>query len=308
MKLMRRLTPAAVAFGTVFAVTAIAPPAHATDGLMILEANRTLGKDHKGTILVQADGITLDCGSARVIGKGVRGAGIHLNGRRKVTVKNCAVTGFDTGIRLVDSHGNNFDGVTVDGAVDAGCSLLRSNQNRFVNSTFTNNVGGGCEYVESHYNLFERNVVNDNHDEGIDLEFSNNNAFNFNQVSSNDVDGFDLENSHANDLRGNVVVSNEGNGIELDRSNDNWLDDNMASANGYGFNRSGISLDASARNAIRGNIANSNARDGVRISDFSNDNTIANNTASGNGEWDGNLDSGTGNTFTGNDFARHNIP
>jgi parallel beta-helix repeat protein len=303
MKLVRRLALAAVSLGAMFAVTAIMPSAQASVGTMVVTANRTLSQDHRGTILVRADGITLDCGSSRVIGKGF-GAGIDLAGRGKVTVRNCAIAGFDNGIRLVDSHGNNFEEVTVDGSAGAGCSLLRSNLNLFINSNFTNNAGGGCEFVESHYNIFERNVVIDNTDEGLDLELSNNNTFTANDVSSNDSDGFDLENSHGNDILQNVIVGNTANGVELDFANDNAIDDNQVISNGHGTFRNGITLDASLRNAIRGNISNANARDGIRISDFSNDNEIANNSACNNGDWDGNLDSGTGNVFTGNMFCR----
>jgi len=313
MQLVRRSTLAVVATATMFAVFAAAPSAHATTGTLNLTESQPLTEDHHGRIVVAADGITLDCAHFRVVGfdaNGARlsGAGIALTGHNNVTVRNCNIEGFTNGVLLTNSHSNAFDQIRVTSALGAGCSLNQSHENVFANSRFTNNTGGGCEYVGSHYNRFNFNLVVDNVDEGLDIEQSNNNQF-FGNVVATNHDGFDLDDSHVNDILANQVGGNADNGIELDDSSGNWVDDNVVGSNGVNVRGNGITLDRSDGNAIRRNQSTSNGRDGIRISDLSDDNLISANQACHNLEWDGNLDSGSGNTFSDNEFCRQrNIP
>lgn len=319
MKIARRFMLGAVAVFAVSAVSAIVPSAQAggptsgrsgeTSGTLVITADTTLGEDHQGKIVIAADFVTLDCSFFTVSGDASLGAAIDLTGRRGVTVQNCTIRGFGSGVYLLDAHENNIDAVTVDGSAGPGCSLNDSNANLIIHSNFWNNgdpqlmTGGGCEFVNSHFNIFERNIVLSNGDEGLDLEDSHNNTFTANDVSSNRVDGFDLENSNANGLRENVVVDNTENGIELDGSNDNVITDNQTVSNGIGTRRNGISLDVSSHNAIRHNTSNSNGRNGIRINNRSNDNQIEANAACNNVEGDAFLANSTGNVFTGNAFC-----
>lgn len=123
-------------------------------------------------------------------------------------------------------------------------------------------------------------------------------------LAERNFDGFDLDTSHGNNIFANRVLGNVDNGIELDLSNDNAVDDNQSSSNGVGNAGNGITQDGSARNFLRRNIADSNGRDGIRLSDVSNDNQVLFNSACHNAAFDGNMDSGTGNGFTGNTFCR----
>ena len=59
------------------------------------------------TITSLAKGSTLDCGGKRMTGDG-SGYGIYLNNASSVTVKNCAITGFEQGIYLQSSRNNTL--------------------------------------------------------------------------------------------------------------------------------------------------------------------------------------------------------
>jgi parallel beta-helix repeat protein len=308
MRKVRRYALAAISFAVVVGASAIAPSAYATTGTLRIRQNRTLTEDHFGRVIIEANGVTLDCAGFRIVGLDaeggqITGAGIRMTNRRNVTIRNCHIEGFDNGLLMTNSGNNTFTSNTVVLAAAAGCSLNQSNSNLFTRYEFTNNEGGGCELVGSSGNRFELGLVTDNADEGFDLEQSNNNALAFNTVSHN-FDGFDLDTSNGNNIFANRVFGNFDNGIELDLSNDNLIDDNQSNLNGVGNAGNGITLDGSARNILRRNIADSNGRDGVRLSDFSNDNLVEFNAACHNTAFDGNMDSGTGNVFTGNNFCR----
>jgi len=70
-------------------------------------------------LLIENDGVILDCNGHSIIGTGT-GNGINLNSRSNVVIKNCIIEGFDTGINLVDSENNEFiDNIFVNNDVNA---------------------------------------------------------------------------------------------------------------------------------------------------------------------------------------------
>lgn len=63
-----------------------------------VSSNTTMDTDHPGQIVIDSDGVTLDCASHEIRGAGP--IGIAVSGRSDVTIRGCRVTGFVTGIAL----------------------------------------------------------------------------------------------------------------------------------------------------------------------------------------------------------------
>ena len=73
----------------------------ASSGTLIVTNDTTLSEDHRGSIHIDADNVTLDCAGHTVTGPGDSENGIYFSERTGVVVKNCRVTGFTFGL-LVD--------------------------------------------------------------------------------------------------------------------------------------------------------------------------------------------------------------
>ncbi|MFH1597488.1 MAG: C1 family peptidase [Patescibacteria group bacterium] len=85
---------------------------HECGGFVYTQADATLNKDLIGCsngLSIMADDIAFDCQGHKISGTG-SGVGINLNGRTNVTINNCVIEGFDTGINLVNSENNQFFG------------------------------------------------------------------------------------------------------------------------------------------------------------------------------------------------------
>ena len=76
-------------------VTSVGRP---TRGTLVLTGSTTLTADHRGNIVIRADGVTLDCAGHVVRGPGIDSdaysGGINIAEASNVTVKRCIVSGF----------------------------------------------------------------------------------------------------------------------------------------------------------------------------------------------------------------------
>jgi parallel beta-helix repeat protein len=111
-------------------------------------------EDHAGNIVIAADNVTLDCAGHSVTGGGT-GTGILLDGRSRVTVKNCQVTAFEDGIRIEATAG-------------------RSSRNTLAANTVSNNATNGVLVMDSSGDLLTRNIARDNDYWGYHLVRSTN--------------------------------------------------------------------------------------------------------------------------------------
>src|SRR5947208_442871 len=93
--------------------------APADPGPLVIVTNMILTADHQGSIVIGADGTTLDCADHTISGPG--DVGIDLSGRTNVTVKNCTVTGF----------------------AGAAFLLVNSSQDTLISNVSTSNAGTG---------------------------------------------------------------------------------------------------------------------------------------------------------------------
>ena len=80
----------------------------------IVTATCTLTVDLTDSVVMAADGMTLDCDGHSITGVG-GDVGIELSGRTGVVITNCTVTNFDDGISLTNSDGNTLINNTASG-------------------------------------------------------------------------------------------------------------------------------------------------------------------------------------------------
>ncbi len=271
-KLCRSLAPvvALVAFllGTVLVGTAQA--AHVTCGQTITQST-TLDSDVgpcPGTgIRIGASNITLDLGGRTVYGRQApgEGAGILVDGRTGVTVRNGRVILFDAGVVLQGGSGNTVTNVVAQDNI----------------GTAATDFGDGIAVFASSNNVIRRNRVQHNGPySGISLVGNSDN----NLIDGNTVQGNNIEFSAATNQDDGIRV--EGPGV-----NGNIVSNNKVEGNGL----DGIAVFAFAANTgniIRGNTVRGNGfhnkshRLGSGIMIFGRQTTIEGNRASRNAAFD----------------------
>lgn len=149
----------------------------------VITANTTLTADHVGGVVIGTHGIVLDCNGRRISGGA---AGVTLNGKTGVTVKNCIVTNAVNGIVLSSSSGNTFEANTVEGNA-GGFHLIASGGNTFKGNTASRNsqFGFRLERFSTGNNLRENTIANNARGLEVVLSSGNfviNNNFLDNQV------------------------------------------------------------------------------------------------------------------------------
>jgi parallel beta-helix repeat protein len=209
---------------------------------------------------INADNIVINCDGYRIEGSGY-GFGLYGHNYEKVnnvTIKNCEITEFTTGIvlkgnnnKLVNNHlhhndvGVNIEGNYTDiisntidkpkgfnGMILAGHDFLVHNNtfDYFIavklqtdNSTIGNNIVynnyTGFSFFDSDNNIIRDNEITDGDSEGIYFAVSNNNIITDNIITGN-KNGMRFDNSWENNVSGNYL-SNKEYGILLTQSQSN---------------------------------------------------------------------------------------
>lgn len=191
----------------------------------------TLAQDLTESVEITQNNVTLDCNTYGI--RGITrfrspGYGIYVNDKLGVTIKNCMVTRFNTGIYLRLSNSNN---------------LLKN--------TTTDNYSGIFLW-SSNMNNIEHNISNLNDYHGIYLKFSNNNGLVENSVSRTNL-GIIIDSSHNNSLTKNSTFGHQA-GISVIYAHTNIVTNNTISLNLY----DGIFVSHSDGNIFSGNnISNS---------------------------------------------------
>jgi len=235
--------------------------ARATSGTLYLTSNTSLKEDHYGSIIINADNVTLDCAGHAVLGPG--STGILANARSHVTVRNCRVSGFGAGIVLWQSTSSTVAGNTVSDSSGWGAGGFWG-------------VGiGGYGVVDS---AFFDNVSDANGGFGLSLFYSSGTTLSQNRATNNASIGFWISDSTGNTLTGNTASGNSGEGFEIPNgSSSNLLVANTSTGNGSdGFQVLGYSTG----NRLLNNVASDNGGDGFSI--FARGNIFQGNRATGN--------------------------
>jgi parallel beta-helix repeat protein len=248
-----------------------------------------------GSVVIGADGVTLDCAGHRIAGAGW--AGIDLTARTGVTIRNGRVSGFTVGMWLNGSSGNAIVGNKASG-----------------------NANGILLFGGSSNKVFRGNDANGNVDYGIFLDQgSNANTVAGNVAKGMQYSGIFLLNLSNNTLTGNTTSSNggapvgpldAGQGIYLFNADHTMLDGNSASGNVS----DGFQLRGATHTLIQNNrsLANRRIAIGLFADDFgtlSTRNTITGNLARGNATLDAQDIAAAGaNTWTNNNLGKVSLP
>ena len=172
---------------------------------LIITEDTVLDSDITGSVLINADNITLDCNNHTITGNYpyYYGPGIYLNNRENVTIKNCIITNFTFGIYLYNS-----------------------NHSQILNNNASFNGADGIRLHRSSNNTIDNNICSSNVGVGILLwaPYSNNNNV-FNNNCSDNREGISLFYSHHSNITNNNILNN-GNGMRLFNSSDTHIIDN----------------------------------------------------------------------------------
>lgn len=314
-----------ITFGIIMTLVAFllpAPRALGTTGTMSIGADTTLTEDHFGTIMINDDDVTLDCGGHTVQGSGF-GIGINATGRTGITIRGCTVTTFEHGILLVSTTDSTLaNNVSLNNRAD-GIRLNASSTNTLTANTSLHNGRHGFALSTSHNNRVADNAATTNGATGFTLESSNFNSLRANRADNNVFDGFQLNSQSAgNELLRNLSRHNEaGHGFGLILgANGNTLERNIAHHNaGSGFllsdadgndlyanrslqNQNGLLLDDADGSSITQNFAHHNTEFGFMVANTSTENTLAANHGCHN-EMDAADHSSGANTWVDNRFC-----
>ena len=197
------------------------------------------------------NGITLDCAGFAITGVGT-GRGLNVRGDN-VTVRNCHISGFGTGIDVGFRTGDLFE------------------------SNVLSNNGTGAA-IQASNTTWNNNTASDNSANGFHHNNGTNNVFDGNHAERNGGNGFHTS-AVGDHFTGNTANDNIGAGIALVGGQDSLVDGNTANNNDL----QGFYLQTAKRNTLTNNTADGNAFEGYRLQSGSLDNVLDNNVASNNG-------------------------
>jgi parallel beta-helix repeat protein len=299
-----------------------------TSGTLVLTQSATLAADHYGNIVIQADGVTLDCAGHTVYGPGLEShsGGIDIAFADDVTVTRCVVSGFvhnglfghhGANLRLDGNTfvGNGNHGVHLDavsdaavvgnnlrgnGTVDPACGIVltRSANAVVTNNTTYGNPWAGIALFEGTTQASVMSNIATRNGTGFIVQDSSANALTTN-IANRNTDGFAVLHSSGSVLSGNTANLNTGKGFSLDRgSSASVVSGNTAIRNQDGFN-----VRASNSNVLIGNVATANRKYGFVAFAGASRNTFSYNTALRSGHKDAwEEGSGKGDVWSGNRF------
>ena len=278
------------------------------DNLTLADTTYTLQNDVSSTgtcFNINATNVTLDCNGKTVTGNNsVDKRAIDISGYNNITVKNCRITAFTSGI-----YGNNVTGLNItnntiyDGGETCasawGIYFSSVNNSYIQNNNITNMYGDynnmNCDLIEggsiyllgSYNNLIEENNLNgkfiswtSGSDYGVYIFGGSNNTIR-NITAYANYDGIYLLQSSNNTLTNlNASLNTAGNGIYLLQSSNNLITNLTSNSNVY----SGIYLALSSNNTLTNINAKSNTDGhGIYLLQSSN-NTLTNITANLNSQ------------------------
>jgi parallel beta-helix repeat protein len=282
-------------------VLALAQPASATLGTLMISTDTTLTEDHFGSVVIDADSVILDCAGFSVIGPGDLPDGIRMDGHSSVAISNCDVSGFVRGFVLASSSGNQLVGNGATGN-SVGYDLIEgSSDNELVGDSASENANQGF-VLESGANSNvlrgDSSVGNGGNGFGVN-QGSTGNTLTMNQATGNDASGFWIQGS-SNTFEQNWAIESRLAGFSL-QADGNVLEKNVAQRNGLDEGYSGIDVLGASNNLLQANSIVGNGDNGFYIDQASTGNTFRANRANANpGSGFTILGSSDGNVFTRN--------
>ncbi|MBU2477111.1 right-handed parallel beta-helix repeat-containing protein [Candidatus Micrarchaeota archaeon] len=199
-------------------------------------------------IIISTNGITLDCNGHTIDGPN-NWYGVYLNDVNNVSVQNCIISEFHTGIKQVIGTGNTFTGNTVSGnriginlAARAYGETLQCNSNTISDNTVSNNRETGIRLDNCHNSFLVNNLLEFNglapqssYNGAIFLKLSRNNIISNNQITDNNK-GIHLNyETHYNTVSDNNITGNYDAIFMLANPNWNTITRNIITGNVYGM-------------------------------------------------------------------------
>jgi len=251
-----------------------------------LTHNKNLTSDLScpGTALtIGADNIVLDCNGHTIIGSGnfsFVNFGIQANNKQNITIKNCIIQSFHTGIRLnvtnqsqltnntaynnfnvfsiIDSSNNTFKSNNVNNnSLDGFSTLGSSSNNTFISNAVSNGHFGF--FIRGFFNTIINNTGNSNRFTGFLISGYNSTLTN-NFANFNALDGFSLSSAFNITFVNNNAGNNQRAGLLITSSNSNLILSNKIFNNRLGNiipdAAGGINLTNSSNNLIFNNLFN----------------------------------------------------
>lgn len=252
-----------------------------------------LDTDLEGTVLM-TPGTTLDCGGHTVRGSGTQAGVIMAN---DATVRNCLISGFNTGVALTATDGALVENVEVTNS-RIGFYLVNGTSNATITGSTSvgNEIGFLFEPSVSSVHI-EANTAVRNWRSGFMIGFTTNSTFNNNEAIEGGS-GFWITNSRSNTFLGNRVSgASEWFSFGLfESTSDNVVENNEVTRGGVAFALGS----GAAENSLRANTA-TNASKGYDLSGGARNNELVENVSIGahDGFWVGD-NAGRGNVLTGN--------
>ncbi|TSC95411.1 MAG: periplasmic copper-binding [Parcubacteria group bacterium Athens1014_10] len=233
--------------------------------------NTVLTADINGRVVITANNITLDCNGYKIIGTSDGdededgyndGNGIYLYSKNNVTVKNCVIENFETGIYSISSSSNTYKENNILSNLYEGIFLSNSNNNSFIGNDISNNRYNGIQLSDSNYNNINNNKISYNSFNslgvGISLFNSSHNNIFENNISKNEygvnilyVDAYSKNLVYHNNFIGNTfqawIYPNDRNDL---------FDNGYPDGGNYWSDYAGIDLQ-------KGENQNENGSDGI---------------------------------------------
>lgn len=238
-------------------------------------------------IFEEDDDVTIDCDGHSIKGDGW-GIGIYVGGNSGVTIKNCDISEFGTGIYAENAEGLLIqdNSLTDNVELETGLHLYNVIDSTIIGNEISSNEFGvimsSCEG-----NILEDNSIMGNSYLGVYMEYSDDNILEDNSIMDNFYSGIYMEDSDDNTITGGeignnnqdcggfcdngeagIVLTGEG-GSDYNTISNVYLHDNSNGA---------IYMQYSEENIIDGNNINNNCGDERQIyMEYSDDNIIQNN-------------------------------
>lgn len=224
-----------------------------------------------GVIIMDADNVYLDCDNAVIVGAGL-GRGIVAKFRNNITIKNCEIRNYGTGIFVGGSPNNTvIKNNLVHNCPWSGITLGGGSNNIVINNTA--HSGGDGIYAQFCSNELIANNTIYNSGNGIKLYGCSNSMVANNKIYGNSGGGIWLETANLNTVINNTVHDNIWSGIFIYIGSKNNIINNTAYNNNVGIDL----YEKASNNLVKGNEVYGNAYHGMSITMDSNYNLITEN-------------------------------
>ena len=156
----------------------------------ILATNSSLAQDvasEGNCFIIESDNLVLDCGWHKITGGNRTDSyAIKINGRTNVTIENCLISNYSSGISIDSSSNVRVSSIRVENSTKSGISVTSSHDVYIESVSASNNMGTGISLLSSKNTVFTQNLLFYN-SIGLSAEHSNFSRFFDNYICENNI-------------------------------------------------------------------------------------------------------------------------